>query len=295
MTWGSVASLLAHRRGRPFAVWTDRVESAVLRAEQRAPNRRVALRARLYAGPTALLERMAIRRATLGLFHGQETYETYAPQARRAEMVHDISLTRADHITPEALAAKIARAGEGPLQILYVGRLAPMKGPMDWLATLAALRDAGIAFEARWIGEGPSRAEVEAECARLGLEDHVRFPGFLGDRAAVLEACRAAHVLLFCHLTPESPRNLIEALVSGTPILGYADAYARDLIRPAGGGRLVARGAVRELAGELARLARDRVALADLITRAARDGTPFDADRVFAHRSALIRRYLGAG
>lgn len=41
-----------------------------------------------------------------------------------------------------------------------------------------------------WIaGEGPLEAELKAHCARLGLDDRVRFLGWRNDRGALLAAC----------------------------------------------------------------------------------------------------------
>src|SRR5687768_9026710 len=45
--WGAVAALTAHRMGRPFAVWTDRVESEVVRRGASSGSWRSRLRARL--------------------------------------------------------------------------------------------------------------------------------------------------------------------------------------------------------------------------------------------------------
>ncbi|SET42392.1 glycosyltransferase [Oceanicella actignis] len=290
--WGSVACVEARRMGRPYAVWTDRVESEVVRRSAGAGPWRARLRARLTHRPMAALERALIRRADLGLFHGRETYATYAPFCRRPEVVHDIHIAAADHIAPEALAAKTAAAAEGPLRIVYVGRADPMKGPLDWVAALAGLAARGVDFRATWLGDGTERAAMRREIAAAGLDERVSTPGFAADRGAVLEALRAAHVFLFCHKTPESPRCLIEALISGTPIVGYDGAFARDLIADHGGGRLAPLNDAAALTEILAQLAADRPALAELFARAARDGAPFDDVSVFRHRSELIRAGL---
>lgn len=293
--WGAVACAEAHRMGRRHAVWTDRVESAVTRALAADPSvpARTRLRARLTAGPMAALERRTIARATVGLFHGAETFAAYAPFARAAEIVHDVHIARADHIAPAALAAKQAAAAAGPLEIVYVGRAEAMKGALDWIGVLGRLAAAGVAFRARWIGGGSLLPQMRAGAAAAGLADRVAFPGYTADRAAVFEALRAAHLLLFCHKTPESPRVLIEALVSGTPIAGYDGAFAREITAGRGGGVLVPPGDAEGLAAAVAALAADRARLADLIGRAAADGAPFEDAAVFRHRSALIRRYLG--
>jgi colanic acid/amylovoran biosynthesis glycosyltransferase len=112
------------------------------------------------------------------------------------------------------------------------------------------------------------------------------------DRAAVLNALRQAHLFVFCHKTPESPRNLIEALVSGTPLVGYNSAFPQDLISENGGGQLSAKDDVNALVASVLRLAADRRHLADLIQRAAMDGAAFSDVAVFKHRSDLIRTHL---
>lgn len=290
--WGSVAAWEAHRMRVPFYVWTDRVESEVLRrtAAQMPFKRR--LRARLEAGPMAWAERALIRRAALGLFHGRETYQTYAPFSRNPQLVHDIHIRREDHIPAADLAAKIAGAAEGPLRIVYAGRAEAMKGTRDWVAVLAALAARGVDFRATWLGDGPDRAAMQARIEAEGLGARVALPGFVNDRAALLAALRAAHLLMFCHLTPESPRVLIEALVSACPLLGYGSAFPADLIAGHGGGELVGLGDQAGLAAAVAGLAQDRARLAGLIGRAARDGAGFDDESVFAHRSELIRAHL---
>jgi glycosyltransferase involved in cell wall biosynthesis len=234
-----------------------------------------------------------IRQADLGLFHGAETFAAYAPYSRNPQIVHDIAVPAQDRIAPAALAAKVSAVNQGPLRIVYAGRADPMKGPRDWLAAMQTLARTGVDFHATWLGDGRVLAEMRALVAAQDLGGRVALPGFVTDRAALLAALRQAHVFAFCHLTPESPRCLIEALMSGTPILGYEGAFARDLIAGKGGGQLVPRGDHAALAAALAGLSRDRTRLADLVARAAADGQGFDDVSVFAHRSHLIRTHLG--
>ncbi len=294
--WGAVAALTAHRMGRPFAVWTDRVESEVVRRSINSGPWRERLRGRLTHRPMAALERAVIRRSSLGLFHGRETYETYAPFCRGpAEIVHDIHLSREDHISEERLQSKASAAAKGPLRIVYAGRAEPMKGPIDWLEALEQLAAMGVDFRARWLGDGSERPKMVARIAAAGLQRRVEMPGFITDRDVILGELQASHAFLFCHLTPESPRCLIEALASGCPIVGYATPYPSDLIARNGGGVLVQPRDTTSLAQELATLSADRGRLAKLIRAAASDGAPFVDEAVFRHRSELIRRHLMPG
>lgn len=291
--WGAVACHEAHRMGRPYAVWADRVESAVTRrAAHDAATPKAWLRAVLTHRPMAALERWVIRRAALGLFHGRETFTAYAPFCANSHIVHDVHVCRADHIAPDALADKLARAGKGPLNILYVGRADAMKGPMDWIKALEKLAARRVDFRARWIGEGAQIDALRQRIVAAGLSDRVSAPGFLVDRQAIYTALRQADVLLFCHKTPESPRVLIESLVSGTPIIGYRGDFAEELTEAHGGGVLVPLDDVDALSDALAKVAGDPARLAALMQAAAADGAVFTDESVFAHRSQIIRAHL---
>lgn len=290
--WGSVACYQAHRMNRKFAIWTDRVESEVVRRTAASGKRKERIKARLTHRPMAQLEKFLIRRATIGLFHGQETFNTYAPFSRQPILVHDIHIGKAEHIGQDYLAAKLDRAAQGPLKIGYVGRADPMKGPLDWVATLARLDKRGVDFEAFWMGEGTKMGAMREAAQVQGVAGHINFLGFVKDRDEVLEKYRGTDVFLFCHKTPESPRCLIEALISGTPIVGYDGAFARGLIAQNGGGALVATGDIDALVDQLSALDSDRAVLVKMMEDAVKDGAPYDDVSVFAHRSDVIKHYL---
>lgn len=291
--WGSVGAWQAHRAGRPFAIWTDRVESEVTRRTASSnPLWRRRIRAQLEHRPMWEWEKFIIRRADLGLFHGKETYETYAPYCRQPQLVHDIHIKASEHLSPEALKAKVGAANVGPLKIVYTGRANAMKGPQDWVGVLETLAKRQVDFQATWLGDGPELADMRARVASADLQDHVTFTGFVNDRAAVFDQLRRAHIFLFCHKTPESPRCLIEALVSGTPIVGYGSAYPEDLISTHGGGQLVPLNDLAALSEAVQSIDGDRSLLGDMMTRALRDGGGYTDDAVFQHRCEIIKKYL---
>lgn len=289
--WGAVAALEAHRAGRRFSVWTDRVESEVTRVRPSPGSVWAAGRTRLLSRLMALQERFVIRRAALGLFHGRETFDAYAPFSRQPALVHNIHLGKADQIPETELIEKERKALTEPLRIFYAGRMEPMKGPQDWLHVLRSLCDRNIAFQAEWIGDGSLMPEFTRCLRDFGLQNHVSAPGNIFDRVSVLRRYREANIFLFCHLTPESPRCLIEALKSGTPIIGYDSSFPRDLISTNGGGRLTPRGDTDALAASLIALHEDRKHLSRLVRAAAMDGAPYDDETVFAHRAHLIKTY----
>ncbi|MBN9279966.1 MAG: glycosyltransferase [Hyphomicrobium sp.] len=291
--WAAIGALEAIKQRRRYAVWFDRVEHEVVRSD--LPN--MPLKRRMKERITLLLmpryHRYLIERSQLGLFQGKDCYDHYSQFTDKGFCVYDTHTKTSDFIDHAMLRAKIAGAHQGePLRICYVGRAADMKGPIDWIEVLAKARDAGVPFKATWFGDGPMIEEMRQMVADRGLDGVISLPGFLSDRGAVLDAMRDAHVFLFCHKTPESPRCLIEALVSGTPIVGYASAYARDLVAGDGGGDFVDVIDVRGLADRLIALNENRQALADLIAAAAKSGLRFDEQTVYRYRAGLLRDKL---
>ena len=64
-----------------------------------------------------------------------------------------------------------------PLRLLCVARLVPKKGLDHQLRIYAALKAAGVPFEARIAGEGPLRLALETQCRAAGLGTQVTFLG----------------------------------------------------------------------------------------------------------------------
>jgi glycosyltransferase involved in cell wall biosynthesis len=234
-----------------------------------------------------------IRGASLGLFHGASCYAAYAPWCKNSYVVHDVHAKQADAISDEQLEVKCAAIlSADPLRIIYAGRADAIKAPLDWIAAMGQLRDRGVEFQATWLGDGPLLAEMRKEVSRRALATCVSLPGFVNDRERLLAQLRAAHVLVFCHLTLESPRNLVESLVSGCPIVGYQSDFAKELVGEGGGGMFVRVGDVTRLVGELVRLNDNRAALVGMTRQAANSGKRFNDVAVFRHRSELIKQHL---
>jgi colanic acid/amylovoran biosynthesis glycosyltransferase len=115
----------------------------------------------------------------------------------------------------------------------------------------------------------------------------VTYPGFISDQQELLNH-RPAHATLFTHITQDSPRNHFEALISGTPILGYHSSYAAELINSCS---LVPLGDFRSLGKLVADLSKDRDKLVELSGQAALNGRRFNDSAVFAERSRLIQEH----
>ncbi|HWA87220.1 MAG TPA: glycosyltransferase [Opitutus sp.] len=76
-------------------------------------------------------------------------------------------------------AVKPLRRDRSFLRLVSVARLVEKKGLAHQLRIYAAAREAGVAFEARIVGDGPLRGELEGLAGRLGIAAAVTFTGHL--------------------------------------------------------------------------------------------------------------------
>lgn len=118
---------------------------------------------------------------------------------------------------------------------LFVGRVAHEKNLGFLLeATAHALKHTPD-FHLVIAGEGPALPGLRKLAAKLGLNGHVHFLGYL-DRQEALPACyAAADLFVFPSLTETQGLVLLEAMAAGLPVLGIPAMGAADILLPAQG------------------------------------------------------------
>ena len=153
-------------------------------------------------------------------------------------------------------------AAKGPLKVLFVGRLSEEKGVQDLLDALGALRDSGVAFEARIAGSGPQEAELKARAVSLGLDAHVSFLGWV-NRADVPALYSWADVFVGPSITSSTGWIealgvvFIEASASGLPIVTTDSGGMRDVVLDGKTGFIVPEQSPPAIAAALEKLAAD--------------------------------------
>jgi glycosyltransferase involved in cell wall biosynthesis len=299
--WAAVAAEQAIRAGRKYALLTDGVSAAAH-----------ALRADAARGPAALPRRLKLRlkswlvrrwqhrliaRCDLLFCNGLDTYLAFSPICRSPEIaqkINDYQIGADKYLGQEDLERKCRDALlRTEVRVCYAGRVEPQKAPLQWVRAIHEARALGAPIRATWLGDGSLLAEMRREVERLRLGGVVETTGFVADRDRVIKIIRDSDLMMFTHIEPESPRVLIEALMSACPILGYDRPHPSDLIAVHGGGSLHPLGDWRVLGQSLAALASDRPRLVELIRRAWRDGGRFNSDNMSRDRCALIRARLG--
>ena len=140
--------------------------------------------------------------------------------------------------------------------ILCVARHVAVKNLGLLLAACGRLRDSGVRFRCRMVGDGPLRAELEAERARLGLEDVVQMPG-AADQEIVAQWWQRAAVGVLTSQNEGMPVSLMEAAASGVPVVATAVGGVPELVRDGVTGLLVPPADPDGLAAALRRLLTD--------------------------------------
>lgn len=139
------------------------------------------------------------------------------------------------------------------LLLLHVGRLVGFKNVGLLLQAMALLPDAARPW--LWLaGDGPERAGLEAQCARLQLTPSVRF---LGERSDAPRLMQAADVLVSSSRDEGLSNSILEAMAHGLPVVATAVGGTPELIRDGESGLLVANEDAPGLAAALARVLAD--------------------------------------
>jgi glycosyltransferase involved in cell wall biosynthesis len=143
-----------------------------------------------------------------------------------AELVeHGISASRTRVIpfcVDEDLFTGLApEPAPGELTLVMSSRMFPGKGHMELLAALARLAPRYKKLCAVFIGDGPTRPDIEAEIDRLNLRDVVKCKGRV-DHREVPDIMRNAHVVVLpSYMAGEMfPLCLMEGMALGLPAIG---------------------------------------------------------------------------
>jgi colanic acid/amylovoran biosynthesis glycosyltransferase len=181
--------------------------------------------------------------------HARDIYHTYvSPEVdtakRRAKLseaaftvtVSDCNANHLSTLCPEA-AERIYRLYNGidltlfsPAdqvvqgRIVAVGRLVEKKGFSVLVDACAVLRDRGMTFDCRIIGDGPLQGTLQAQIASLGLAGWVTLTGPMPQERLADELGTAAIATLPCVIAQDGDRDglptvLLEAMGKGIPVV----------------------------------------------------------------------------
>ena len=132
-------------------------------------------------------------------------------------------------------AVKPLRRDRAALRLIAVARLVEKKGLRQQLRIYAAAKAAGVALEARIVGDGPLRAELEHLAGRLGIAASVTFTGHLPHHE-VWSQLEWADVLLHTGVIAPSgdrdglPNVIPEAMAIGAIVISSPAAATTEAV-----------------------------------------------------------------
>jgi colanic acid/amylovoran biosynthesis glycosyltransferase len=179
-------------------------------------------------------------------------------------------------VDPALYAPRPFRENPSPIEILFVGRLAPVKGPQVLIAAMDRLIQQGHHVRLRFVGDGPERAALERSVNERGLNPHVNFEGWR-NAEQVRALYQQADIFALPSFAEGIPVVLMEAMAMEIPCVTTRITGIPELIRDQVDGLLVAPANAEELAAAIARLM-DDPELRRRIGRAARQRVVEDYD-----------------
>lgn len=128
-----------------------------------------------------------------------------------------------------AFRAKYGIAHDRPV-ILFVGRVAHEKNIGFLMRMTVELRKQQPNVLLVVAGEGPAEKHLHTLTEELGLQENIRFIGYL-DRNTELNACyRAADVFVFSSKTETQGLVLLEAMAQGLPVVALAELGTKSIL-----------------------------------------------------------------
>ena len=189
----------------------------------------------------------------------------YAAELLRAKLpagerdrVHTVRVGIPMHL----FRAEPPRPRDGTLRLLCVCRWVDTKGLDTLVDACAVLRDRGVAFHLRLLGDGPLRPALTAQVARLALAEHVTL-GTPVPQERVAEELRACHAFVMpCRRDRTGdmdgiPTVFMEAMATGRPVVSCPVSGVPEIVRDGETGLLAPSDDPIAFADAVARLARD--------------------------------------
>jgi glycosyltransferase involved in cell wall biosynthesis len=138
----------------------------------------------------------------------------------------------------EGFREKYAIEAGRPL-LLTVGRIAHEKNIGFLLQVMHEIRKEMPEAQLLIAGEGPAKVSLMRKVSQLGLDETVRFVGYLSRARDLVDCYHAADAFVFSSRTETQGLVLIEAMAAGLPVISTAFLGTREVLLPCTGGALV--------------------------------------------------------
>lgn len=141
-------------------------------------------------------------------------------------------------------------------RLIFVGRLAAVKGIPVLLEAVTRLRQHHPDVELVLAGDGPDRAWIERKADELKIADRIRITGYLSPER-VREALSASDIFVMASFAEGVPVVLMEAMATGLPVIATRIAGIAELVDDGESGYLTPPSDVDSLVERIDGLLRD--------------------------------------
>ncbi len=197
--------------------------------------------------------------------NGFPVYETARRHNPNCLLYFDSRMSSGMLIGQDELEARVSNSHGRPLQLLYSGRYEPFKGALDVLRVGVNCLELGLDIELHCYGQGSLREQMLRTAApwpdRLHVHDAIPYPD-------LVRTSRSFDLFVCCHVQNDPSCTYLEALGSGLPVVGYANAMWRDMCQASGAGTCSRMGDAGAVAARIQALSDNRAMLADMSARA---------------------------
>lgn len=172
-----------------------------------------------------------------------------------------------------------------PIDMVFVGRLAPVKDLKLLLRTVRAIVDSGRITCLRIVGKGPQEEELKQYACGLELDDYVEFAGFVPN---VVDEFEQAKCFVLTSKTEGVSLAMIEAMLGGAvPVVADVGDLG-DLVRDGENGFLVDSRDPEDFANCIRELIADSSRLSECSLAAYNTGLKYDIRHVAKDWNALL-------
>lgn len=199
--------------------------------------------------------------AIKAIWHGAVTVVAKCPE--EADLIHAVDKRVPVTLIPNGVDPLSFRQNtrpqrNGPLRLLCVARLIERKGQQHLIESVHWLSQAGVDVRLDLIGTGDALPVYQEKVEQLGLEDKVRFHGYV-PRQLIADHYASADVFVLASFNEGMSVATLEAMAAGLPLVVTRTGGTADLVVEGVNGLTFEWGDIYSLSSHLLALANDRV------------------------------------
>ena len=241
-----------------------------------------------------ILTRTTLRMADIRLFTSKSYLQDLMPEGAPRAYVTPATWLNEEWILGEAEADESWAAKQGPVRMLFAGRLIAEKGVSVLLSAIRAVAEAGTDVEFSIIGTGPLRDECITAARSLAGQATVAVLDEVAYGEPFLSLLRGFDAVLVPSLSDEQPRIAYDALSQAVPVIGSATGGICEVVESGVSGRLSPPNDIGSLAESIAWAGRNRPELREMGLRGRASVRHATHQAMHRIRHKLLREALDA-